>query len=345
MSLPRGVNLYICGFPCNPFSLRHTGSLCFADEKSQPFFAMLKTLRCVDPDMYLLENVEGLQRRRVQWEGEERTCLEVVQLLLRQHLPQHRHAVAPPHLTTPIAFGQHIARPRDLFLGLRKNVRRQCSDADFEAEVLRLLVEIQRRLCPAGPAGERSSFMLGLSRGPVANGLYEACACTSVRSCVRHSSGRGDQWRGAHQQVWSEIAAVSGGAVDHDHYFRCAWAHGVDASSVVLVARERDLANLHAARSRLADLSTHMVNDMSQSWGWDQCRQDGNLPTLATGSKIFSFGLGRFFTEAELFRIMGFPPTYLFEEFAEQKLKRFLGNTMHVGVVGVLLSILLSLRV
>ena len=187
--------------------------------------------------------------------------------------------------------------------------------------------------------------MLGLSRGPVANGLYEACACTSVRSCVRHSSGRGDQWRGVHQQVWSEIAAVSGGAVDHDHYFRCAWAHGVDASSVVLVARERDLANLHAARSRLADLSTHMVNDMSQSWGWDQCRQDGNLQTLATGSKICSFGLGRFFTEAELFRIMGFPPTYLFEEFAEQKLKRFLGNTMHVGVVGVLLSILLSLRV
>jgi len=74
--------------------------------KANLFFAMLKTMQSVDPDMYFLENVEGLQRRRVQWEGEERSCLDVVQLLLRQHLPRHRHALAPPRVTTPIKHRQ-----------------------------------------------------------------------------------------------------------------------------------------------------------------------------------------------------------------------------------------------
>lgn len=354
VALPCDVNLYICGFPCNPFSMRHTGSQCFAEEKSKPFFAMLKTMQSVDPDMYILENVEGLQRRRVQWEGEERSCLDVVQLLLRQHLPRHRHALAPPHVTTPIAFGEHIARPREFVLGLRRNLCRQGCDADFENEVLRLLREIQRCLCSAGAVGAavpdvshaeaRSSFMRGLNKGPAAQGPYETCGCSFGTFCSRHVSGRGSTWRTVHEQLWAETAAVSAAAIDHDHYFRMAWAHGVDASSIVQVARERDLANLHAARCGLVDLNTFMVNDMSQSWGWDQFRQDGNLPTLATGSKLFSFGLGRFLTPAELFRFMGFPPTYNLHEFEDAKLKQFLGNTMHVAVVGILMSILLSVR-
>ena len=53
---------------------------------------------------------------------------------------------------------------------------------------------------------------------------------------------------------------------------------------------------------------------------------------------------GRILTPAELFKLMGFPPTYHLDQFDERTQLTFVGNTMHVSVVGVLLSILQAMR-
>ena len=41
---------------------------------------------------------------------------------------------------------------------------------------------------------------------------------------------------------------------------------------------------------------------------------------------------------------MGFPPVHCFDEFKETDVRRLLGNTMHVAVVGIMQSVLLAMR-
>ena len=131
---------------------------------------------------------------------------------------------------------------------------------------------------------------------------------------------------------------------DRNCYFKQAWAQGVDAQGEFRSQRERDLLDFRAAEVGSLDLPNSAVLDVSQSYGWDLFRMYGRVPTLATSSKIFALGLGRVLTPAELFKLMGFPPTYHLDQFDERTQLTFVGNTMHVSVVGVLLSILLAMR-
>ena len=57
------VDLYVCGFPCTPFSsLRGHSSKLFKEAAAKPYFAMLKVLREKRPRLAILENVVGLGR-------------------------------------------------------------------------------------------------------------------------------------------------------------------------------------------------------------------------------------------------------------------------------------------
>ena len=54
------IQLYLCGFPCTPFSSLHTKSKLFREAAARPFFAMVRTLRTCLPALAILENVLGL---------------------------------------------------------------------------------------------------------------------------------------------------------------------------------------------------------------------------------------------------------------------------------------------
>eukprot|EP00973_Karenia_brevis_P034982 4824806-Karenia_brevis.AAC.1 len=180
--------------------------------------------------------------------------------------------------------------------------------------------------------------------GPVARGPFRACGCLPYASCEEHNTNRDDGWRRQHDRLWRDLEHSAGGHIDRNCYFRQAWSQGVDAQGEVRPQRERDLLNLRAAQAGSPEMPNPMVLDVSQSFGWDQFRMDGRVPTLATSSKIFALGLGRTLTSAELFDLMGFPPTYHLDQFDERTLRKFIGNTMHVAVVGVLLSVLVAMR-
>ena len=58
-SLPL-CDLYVCGFPCKPFSKLHHKSLGLREKEARPFTAVLKTLRAILPAVAVLENVRGI---------------------------------------------------------------------------------------------------------------------------------------------------------------------------------------------------------------------------------------------------------------------------------------------
>lgn len=57
--LPKNIDLYVCGFPCQAFSMlgkRHG----FRDERGNLFFECIRTIRACHPKIFILENVKGL---------------------------------------------------------------------------------------------------------------------------------------------------------------------------------------------------------------------------------------------------------------------------------------------
>ena len=57
------VDVYVCGFPCTPYSaLRSHRTKLFKEPAAKPYFAVLKLLRHRRPPLAVLENVGGLRR-------------------------------------------------------------------------------------------------------------------------------------------------------------------------------------------------------------------------------------------------------------------------------------------
>ena len=59
---PPRCDLYVCGFPCKPFSTLHLKSKGFREKQARPFTGVLKTLRAILPPVAVLENVKGIDR-------------------------------------------------------------------------------------------------------------------------------------------------------------------------------------------------------------------------------------------------------------------------------------------
>ena len=57
-------DVYVCGFPCKPFSILHTKSRGFQEVQARHFTAMSRTIRGMLPAVAVLENVSGIGRGR-----------------------------------------------------------------------------------------------------------------------------------------------------------------------------------------------------------------------------------------------------------------------------------------
>ncbi len=56
-------DVYVCGFPCQPFSsLHNNNSKGLREAKAQVFFKMLETLTAALPAVAVLENVNGVTK-------------------------------------------------------------------------------------------------------------------------------------------------------------------------------------------------------------------------------------------------------------------------------------------
>jgi hypothetical protein len=287
-----------------------------------------------------------METRYIQHRGRRISCLEFVLDWLRENLPMYLVGVLPSDLCSPTSMGAPVRRPREyIILADRYEYKQFSSSDEFLEQATALLSEVFRVARARNPA---SSFLDGLSPGPAAAlSAFCPCACTLLHSCVLHPCGCGGRqlcacrWRGMHETAWRRTGAVPGS----QPYFEHMWlTWGIDAGCGLTNHRQRDLLNLAFTQRGVAVCFPHGVLDLSQGVSREQFRSDGDLPTITTSSELYSLRLGRKFEPRELFLLMGFPATYDFEGVDRSSLIRLVGNTMHVGIVGSVIGVLLSLR-
>lgn len=101
------VDVYVCGFPCTPYSsLRNHRTKLFKEPAAKPYFAMLKFLEHRRPALAILENVGGLRR--------------VVGKVLRD-LEKLKWYFVIWMMIDSEALGEPVSRPRCYFLLVRRD--------------------------------------------------------------------------------------------------------------------------------------------------------------------------------------------------------------------------------
>jgi hypothetical protein len=320
-------------------------------QQARPFWAMLETLQKSLPRAAILENVEGLERRGVDLDGRKVTCLEYILHLIRTRCPEYIVVVVPPAMTDPIAAGAYIRRPREYILAFRRDVYTQLSDDNAGGMVLSLVSRINEasRLTTRA-VGRPQSFLNTLEHSAANRGEHIPCGCSLFRDCgnlhmcpcAECREGRTCIWRKRHQAGWARVGA-SGGV----GYLELMGQRGIQASIDLESPRQRNLVELTVAKCGRGDVDSIIngVLDVSQSFGHHQWRSDGTLPTLGTNSKMFSVGLGRCLDIVDLYRLMGFPPVYDLASRPYNVSVKLLGNSMHVGTVGTMLTVMMALRI
>lgn len=103
-SLPQ-IDLYVAGFPCQPYSLAGKRNA-FKDPRSKVFFECIKTIQHTQPKYFILENVKGLKAH--------------LPIILAE-LEKTEYQIEA-HLLNSLDFGLPQSRQRYYFLGTRKDL-------------------------------------------------------------------------------------------------------------------------------------------------------------------------------------------------------------------------------
>ena len=127
------LDLYVCGFVCSPFT-KNGQRRQWQHEHSSTFFASIKTILCLQPRCFVLENVLGISNNTS-----------------RQVVEQAFSLLAPRYMIHKVRadakdFGVPQSRPRIFFIGVRKDM---VKPAILEApEALRQAL-VERKLAKA----------------------------------------------------------------------------------------------------------------------------------------------------------------------------------------------------
>ena len=178
------VHVYVCGFPCTPYSsLRQHSTKLFKDPNARPYFAMLKVLRAKLPALGVLENVAGLKR--------------VMNKVLRDLESLGHYHILWMSIDSQ-KLGEPVARPRFYFLLLRRDACISSDTQEMAAFCRACLkathrnpqVHIKSRMLPAS-ADEVSRFLDSSRRRPV--------LCSGVPR----------KWQAKHQEFCARVLGSS----------------------------------------------------------------------------------------------------------------------------------------
>ena len=303
------MDVYVCGFPCTPFSsLRQHQSRLLREEAAKPFFEVLEVLRHKKPKLAVLENVLGIRQ------------------VMRKVLRYLRGLKFYWIIVLPIDsqdLGEPVARPRYFFLLVRRGV-----EVLKSAESIKSLAMTMAHAAHQPVTDHVASRML-VSDSP--------CVQQYLRSLRSAGRGVGEQTRRdvgeQTRRKWPE---------EHDA-FRVAKRLRPGSVSVCLPTERMcsayGLVKQHAGQD--------IVGDFSQSIGRVHPRTDGVCPTVTPKAVIHvdGRGVGRVVTPREKLLLHLFPlhKMQVPPDFLEEDLGTMGGNTMHLKSVGLALTIGLAL--
>ena len=168
------LDLYVCGFPCTPFSARRTNTTRLFDEPAaKVFYATIQTLTQLKPRMFVLENVRGILRP---------ACLEEVNRNLNR-IASLGYTITwvLPSDSAPSRFGGYpIRRPRVFIVGC-------LSDSEAGAAWEQRFHACLKLMADASVSGvDFVSFLSdrGFDMTPRSTDTL-SCSCTLEKSCSR----------------------------------------------------------------------------------------------------------------------------------------------------------------
>lgn len=299
-------NVYVCGFPCTPFSSLHKGSRLLRDPNARPFFAMLATLQAALPQLAILENVLGIRQ---------------VMAKVWKHIQRLRWYEALTFLIDPADMGEPVRRPRYYFVLIRSDVA-----AARGRELHRLAAalagvglkpagetRLSQRLLPTAAPYVQSRLATLASRAAPATRRGQARAAPAATRGNR-KGGHGQQWVAKHAQ--------------HPHAKSAGTLAGMVAG---LSCRQRSLLGIVEATAGAGQ--AHFNADVSQGLG--RARPMQLCPTVTPRGLIVVGELGRLMSPMEKLLVhllpvhsLKLPPSLTDRDIADLG-----GNTMHLMAV------------
>ena len=327
----RTVNVYICGPPCQPFSLRGSRKL-WSDPRSTLLKDALERVASSGFDVALIEKAAEVMQLMADIEPQLLSLRLKGYLVVVMHLdPAKLHFVAK--------------RKRTYIFLVKKSMSIYSDEAamgKFLKDVFDKMAEV---LTPDGPAADvtvvedfsgvnhQHKAQRAKCKRPLECKCFELppvvcplhpCKC---RRC-KVGNMQDCKWRLSHSQ-W-------------------AWKHKVskidELTPEVLQSIElfktpcvRQMVALLAMKSSKSKSRSGFVCDVTQSINRSQLRADGKVGAICTSSKVLSTSLSRVLTVAELACIMGFrheSASALAASCGRTVGTKLVGNSMHVPTIG-----------
>ena len=314
LSVVPDLDVYVCGFPCTPYSsLRRHQTRFMREPAAKPFFAVLKLLKVKRPALFVLENVLGIKACMGRIKSDLRALKEYFVFIVEVDSKK---------------LGEPVSRPRYYMIGLRGDAA-LCQDVRVMGMFIQSCVESASK----DVSRTATSLMLPNSCPEVQHVLRRRQARAQAARAKMWASGRPSsrqpKWKGKHKALG--VAGVSG-------------SQGVPPT----------IAQMHFSAARPAELwqtickrhgSHNLIADVSQSV--DRCtpRVNGCFPTITPRGIVCVGQLGRAMLGAEKLLAHLFPVHQMRipRTISDTQLGLMGGNTMHLMSVGLAMLMGVSL--
>jgi site-specific DNA-cytosine methylase len=353
-----GVDVYVCCFPCSPWS-KLGQRLGFNTKASSVIWQAIKTIGHMKPCFFFFENVVTLQSSR---SNDDDLDLAVIEQYVAKHLIHHSTSILKG--ICPTQAGYPVKKTRLAIVGWRKGVVHEDAvpaclrklftnpigvASDFRHFLgLRDCPTLIEKLNRVGelPRADESDF---LTRAGCACGIDPWCVCPihlcKCKHCKLHGNGaRKCSWRAAAADYLQKRIPQLLENPSTAHAVTYIQALELADRKTPTSARERNLLNIFARSVKAQPLYSTTANcDISQTIQFSHIKADGTVGTMSTGSVIFSFRDGMALTVPMMAKLMG---RNVMEVTApgvtECQFKMMLGMSFHPASAGLLIAAMLG---
>ncbi len=359
-----GVDLYVCCFPCGPWSARGT-QIGFSHKDGDVCFQSIKTIKHVRPCTFLMENVLRIDTSHSHADP-NKTDLQAIMDHMNWELEGQYNLLIVKGIDPEMA-GFPVHKKRLAILGgradiIQANVLNDCVQVLLD-DPLRVryswrqflgrkekTIDWSRAWQPQLPEERVKLIDSGCvcSLDPFIRCDQHPCHCQHCRVC---RTAPLCHWRKLHSQMINTKLVKSGGVTKDEliqhfshklSYIALIEHYGISAPSS---PRERNLLNIISLFPEMHPLgSTPGILDLSQDICRIANRVDGLVGTMATNALMWSMPDANVLNNAECFKLMGHSVDKLVldDNLSQTALKKMLGMSLHVGTAGLLVSASLS---
>ncbi|CAE8640292.1 unnamed protein product [Polarella glacialis] len=339
-AVPQGpIDIFVGGFPCTPYSFCNPKRFkrnCFTEPAAKPFFEMRKFIAERRPRFVILENVRGLLAPNPETEHPP------IDFILRGKNPENKadcYQGTEPGAEWGLSFipgyglrwdvlysydwGLPQSRPRVYIIMVREDAGGQAA----AEKIFDVLGACMGRL----PRGSCNDFLLPDGNPQLEKGIKSWAARAQRqeatggrRACTKFTEALFKTKR-------HELGLSSG-----DRPYSGKRDPGWFPHATEKMVQQLDI--IHTMAERQGQDFEFLLADLSQQVSRGAWRDDGNAPTLTTGSSLYSFSRHRPLLGEENMWLNGFPIGQIDLSAHQEPERIFLaGNAMSVPVVGAVI--------